>query len=333
MPVPAASAHALRVAVACLAACVVACGATGQAPATGQSPARAGAQAAPPVSTAPVPAFDGARAWAHLERQVEIGPRPSGSEAIAETRAYIRAQLAEAGVETREQAFTAMTPLGPVAMANVIGVIPGARPERIALASHYDTKLFEEFRFVGANDGGSSTAALIELGRSLAGRQNAFTIELIFFDGEEARRKEWADLDNTYGSRHYVTAAQKDGSLEGLEALVLLDMVGDRELRMRKELASTPWLVDLIWETAGRLGHRATFVNDYASIADDHVPFLQAGIPAADLIDLETPTDRNSWHTEADNLENVSQRSLQIVGDVVLAALPDIEAWLLSGPR
>jgi len=334
--VPAPSAHALRVAAACLAALVVACGATGQAPATGEAGTGGTSQAATrpqPVQTAPAPAFDGARAWAHLEQQVGFGPRPSGSPALDQTRAYIRAQLAEAGVETREQAFTATTPLGPVPMANVIATIPGARPERIALASHFDTKLFDGIRFVGANDGGSSTAVLIELGRSLAARENAFTIELLFFDGEEARRLEWAGTDNTYGSRHYVGAAQKDGSLKGLEALVLLDMVGDRELRMRKELSSTPWLVDLIWEAAGRLGHRATFVNDYASVSDDHVPFLQAGIPAADLIDLETPSNRNSWHTEADNLENVSQESLQIVGDVVLAALPGIEARLLSSPR
>jgi Zn-dependent M28 family amino/carboxypeptidase len=323
-------ARAIRFAAAALAAIVMACGgAPGQAPAAGQAAAKGSTQAAQ-ARTAPAPTFDGARAWTDLERQVAIGPRPSGSDAIAETRAYIRAQLAEAGVETREQAFTAMTPLGPVPMANVIGTIPGARPERIALASHYDTKLFEGVRFVGANDGGSSTAVLIELGRALAGRDNAFTIELLFFDGEEARRLEWRDPDNTYGSRHYVAAAQKDGSLKGLEALVLLDMVGDRELRLRKELASTPWLVDLIWAAAGRLGHRATFSNEYAEISDDHVPFLRAGVPAADLIDLETPSRRNSWHTEADNLENVRQQSLQIVGDVVLAALPDLEAHLLS---
>ena len=288
------------------------------------------AQVAPTreAQAAPKPvAFDGAKAWEHLRRQVAFGPRPSGTPAIVETRRYILDQLTAAGIEAREQMFIGMTPFGEVSMSNVIGTIPGRRPERVALASHFDTKLYREFRFVGANDGASSTAALLELGRVLKMRQHEFTIELLFLDGEEARMPEWRGQDNTYGSRHYVEAAQKAGTIGSLKALVLLDMIGDSSLLIRRDSNSTPWLVDIVWRTAAKLGHGATFSNELTTIEDDHVPFLRAGVPAVDIIDLENPT----WHTPQDTLDYVSARSLQIVGDVVLAALPEIEKRLIAG--
>ncbi len=270
--------------------------------------------------------FDGKRAWDHLRAQVGFGPRPSGSPAIVETRKYIAAQLKASGIESKEQRFIAMTPLGEVSMANVIATIPGRRPDRLVLASHFDTKLYREFRFVGANDGASSTAALLELGRVLKARQNELTIELLFLDGEEARMPEWRGNDNTYGSRHYVQTAQKDGSLKTLRALVLLDMIGDRDLVIRRDSNSTPWLVDIIWGVAGRLGHGSTFSNQLTVIEDDHIPFLRAGVPAVDIIDLENPT----WHTPQDDLEHVAMKSLQTVGDVVVAAIPEIEKRITS---
>jgi Zn-dependent M28 family amino/carboxypeptidase len=270
--------------------------------------------------------FDSARAWKHLSEQVALGPRPSGTPAIVETRKYIVGQLESFGIDAKEQSFIGMTPFGEVSMANVIATIPGQRPERLVLASHYDTKLFHEIRFVGANDGASSTAALLELGRVLKGRQNQLTIELLFLDGEEARRTEWQGTDNTYGSRHYVQAAQKDGSLESLKALVLLDMIGDSDLSIKRDSNSTPWLVDIIWNAAARIGQSETFSNQLTIIEDDHIPFLRAGVDAADIIDLENPT----WHTAQDDLEHVSQKSLQAVGDVVLAAIPDIEKRLTA---
>lgn len=281
-----------------------------------------------PTSTAQaVPAklaFDGKRAWTHLQAQVAMGPRPAGSAALNKTRDYIQSQLKAAGIDSRLQAFIATTPIGEMSMANVIATIPGRRPERIILASHFDTKRFTDIRFVGANDGASSTAALLELGRVLKGRQNEFTIELLFFDGEEAVI-EWQGNDHTYGSRHYVQAAQKAGTLAEIKALVLLDMIGDRDLVIRRDANSTPWLVDIVWAAAGRLGHRAAFSNELTTIEDDHIPFLRAGVPAVDIIDLENPT----WHTARDTIEFVTQRSLQIVGDVVVAAVPDIEARLV----
>jgi len=281
-----------------------------------------------PRTVAPL-IFDSARAWEHLRRQVAFGPRPSGSAAIVETRRYLVEQLNAAGVAVREQAFVATTPLGEVSMANVIGTIAGKRSDRLVLASHYDTKLFREFRFVGANDGASSTAALLELGRALAGRRHDLTIELLFLDGEEARMTEWRGTDNTYGSRHYVQAAQKSGDLKGLKALVLLDMIGDRELTIRRDSNSTPWLVDILWNAAARLGHGGTFSSQLTTIEDDHIPFLRAGVAAADLIDLENPT----WHTPQDDLEHVSARSLQTVGEVVLAAIPEIEQRIVEGTK
>lgn len=297
--------------------------------AAGDPPQRAAVKPLPAAAPPPAPTFDGQRAWRDLERQVAFGPRPSGSPALQQTRDFIVAELKAAGIESRLQPFTAKTPLGDVAMANVIATIPGARPERIALASHFDTKLFRDIRFVGASDGASSTAALLELGRALRGRQNAFTIELLFFDGEEAV-VEWSrNNDNTYGSRHYVQAAQQAGTLRTLQALVLLDMIGDRNLVIRRDANSTPWLVDIVWSTAARLGHRGIFSNELTSIDDDHVPFLRAGIPAVDIIDLDYP----AWHTADDTLENVSQKSLQVVGDVVLAALPEIEKRLAASVR
>ncbi len=278
------------------------------------------------AQSAPKLQFDSNKAFEHLRKQVSFGPRPSGTPAIAETRRYIIEQLKAAGIESREQMFIGMTPLGEVSMVNVIATIPGKRKERIALASHFDTKLYREFRFVGANDGASSTAALLELGRVLKQRPNEFTIELLFLDGEEARMPEWRGNDNTYGSRHYVQAAQKDKSLATLRALILLDMIGDRDLTVRRDSNSTPWLVDLVWAAAARVGHSGTFSNELTTVEDDHIPFLRAGIPAVDIIDLENPT----WHTPQDTLEFVNARSLQTVGDVVLAALPDIEKRLAS---
>ena len=269
--------------------------------------------------------FDSSRAWEHVRRQVAIGPRPAGSSALAETRRYIAGQLKAAGIEAREQAFEAQTPIGPVKMVNLVATIPGARPERIALATHYETKLFREFRFVGASDPASSVAAVLELGRVLAGRKNAFTIELLFFDGEEAINRDWRDPDNTYGSRHYVDAAQKAGTLGGLKALILLDLIGDRNLNIRREGHSTRWLTDIVWAAAKELGYSSFFVaQDAGPISDDHLPFIRAGVPAIDIIDL----DYHAWHTAEDTLDNVSARSLQVVGDTVLAALPVIEKRL-----
>jgi Zn-dependent M28 family amino/carboxypeptidase len=273
--------------------------------------------------------FDAARA---------TGPRPSGSPAIEQARKYIKEQLAAVGLTAVEQKWMQETPAGRLAMSNLVATIPGARPDRIVIAGHYDTKRFSEFRFVGANDGGSSGAFLIEMGRVLKARKNPLTIELLFLDGEEAVRPVWAGTDNTYGSRHYVESAKRDGSLAGLKALILVDMIADRDLHIRRDTNSTSWLSDAIWGAAKRLKLDDYFVpcpgdNPRAqcstTIEDDHLPFLKADVPAVDIIDLEF----EHWHRPGDTLDAVSARSLQVVGDVVLAALPQIEARLARPAR
>lgn len=270
-------------------------------------------------------AFDSTRAWEHVRQQLAIGPRPSGSPANLKTRQYITTQLKALGIKTAEQPFEGATPLGPIKMVNIVGTIPGTSAERIILASHFDTKLFRDARFVGASDGASSTAALIELGRVLKARKDLpFTIELLFLDGEEAVI-EWAGTDNTYGSRHYVEAARKSGTLKSIGALILLDMIGDRDLTIRRESNSTPWLTEIVWSTARKLGHRQ-FMDEETTVEDDHIPFVRAGVPSLDIIDLDYP----AWHTPQDTIDKISARSLQVVGDVVVAALPQIEARLLK---
>jgi hypothetical protein len=274
------------------------------------------------------PAFDSERAWAHLKALVAIGPRPSGSAQIRQARAYVTRELRALGLTVQEQPFTADTPIGRVDMANLIVRLPGRRADRILFSGHYDTKLFADQVFVGASDGASSAAFLIELARVLKARTLEHTAELVWFDGEEAVR-EWVTggLDHTYGSRYYVQAAQNAGSLDSIRAMILVDMIGDRDLTIRRDTMSTPWLTDLVWAAARRIGHGATFIDESMPIDDDHIPFIEAGVPAVDIIDL----DYSAWHTPEDNLDRVSARSLQVVGDVVLAALPDLERRLIDG--
>jgi glutaminyl-peptide cyclotransferase len=275
----------------------------------------------------PQPKFDSGRAWEHLRQLVAIGPRPSGSPAIEQTRKYIKEKLAAEGLVAVEQAWDDRTPIDTVHMVNLIVTIPGAHKDRVVIAGHYDTKLTREFRFVGASDGGSSAAFLIEMARVLKARKNALTVELVFLDGEEARLWDWQGTDNTYGSRHYVEVAKRDGSIASLKAMVLVDMIGDRDLMIRRDANSTPWLTDMVWGTAKRLELDNYFVPETTRVEDDHLPFLAAGVPSVDIIDL----DYEPWHTAKDTLDAVSARSLQVVGDVVLAALPHIETRLTKG--
>ncbi|HEY7497671.1 MAG TPA: M28 family peptidase [Vicinamibacterales bacterium] len=291
----------------------------------------AGALACAQAQAPPVPAFDGVRALEHTRALASIGPRVAGSPGAQPARTYITRQLTVLGLDVREQPFEAVTPNGRVTMVNLRATLPGlaapklppgAEADRLIVAGHYDTKLFREFRFVGANDGGSSAAFLIELARVLKNRRNPIAIELLFLDGEEAVA-EWSDQDGTYGSRYYVEAARKDGTLRGIKALLLVDMIGDRDLRIQRDPNSTPWLTEIIWNAAARLKRRE-FVDEELAIEDDHLPFVRAGVPAVDIIDLDYP----AWHTEDDTIDKVSAGSLKAVGDVLLAALPEIEARL-----
>ena len=289
--------------------------------------------AAAAFAQAPAPAgFDSSRAWEHLRQIVGIGPRPAGSTALETTRKYIKTQLAASNVAVVDQAWDDQTPIGPVHMVNLIATIPGARAERIVISGHYDTKLFRDARFVGANDGGSSAAFLVEMARVLKGRRNPLTIELLFLDGEEAFCRNWDDCgrpgapDNTYGSRHYVAAGKARGTLAGIKAHIVIDMVADRDLRIKRDLNSTSWLTDIVWSAARSRKLDTYFVAQPTQIEDDHLPFLEPAVPSVGVIALEFTAQvhaRITWTRSG-------ARSLQVVGDVVLAALPQIEARFAS---
>ncbi|MCI0660960.1 MAG: M28 family peptidase [Acidobacteria bacterium] len=277
--------------------------------------------------------FDGARAFAHVKAQVDLGPRPAGTAALEKTRQYILRELNSYGLKTTLDQFTPLTPKGKLKMANIIAELPGESPEIIIIASHYDTKLFTDFTFLGANDAGSSTGALLEIARVMAAarpEKTRFTYQFVFFDGEEAICREWSQClngkDNTYGSRYMVERLKSTKQLHLYQAMILLDMVGDKNLEILKEDESSSWLVEAIWGTARRLGFTKQFPNRSHSITDDHIHFLEAGIPAIDLIDFDYGDDqRDFWHTKEDTLDKLSPQSLKIVGDVVILSLPDIE--------
>lgn len=278
-------------------------------------------------------AFDGERAFAHVRRLVGFGPRPAGSKELAEARKYIVGELKSYGLKVSEDEFTPKTPAGERRMVNVTAELPGDSTDFIIISSHYDTKPFKEFRFVGANDGGSSTGELLELARVLAaGPRPHFTYRFVFFDGEEAFCRDWDECgkpgapDNTYGSRHYVERLKESGELKRLRALILLDMMGYEKLEMGRDDMSTPWMAEAVWRAARELGYTKQFADRTEGVGgDDHEWFLKAGVPSLDIIQLNSYP---FWHTPADTLDKISARSLQTVGDVLLASLPRIEKKL-----
>ncbi len=277
-----------------------------------------GVQRNSPVAANESP-FNEQRAAMDLQTIVGFGPRPAGSAAIEKTRTYIVAELEKAGLKPQLDEFEARTPLGFRKMVNIRAVRAGASPSVIALSGHYDTKLFD-FPFVGASDGGSSAAWLLEMARTTANLRLQNSLEFIFFDGEEAV-VEWTADDSVYGSRYDVDRRLREGSLRQLKALILVDMIGDKNLNIRKETRSTDWLKTIIWNTAASLGYTSEFLNDSLEVSDDHIPYLNAAIPAVDIIDFDYPP----WHTAEDTLDKTSGRSLKIVGDVVYFSLAEID--------
>ncbi|HEX8493639.1 MAG TPA: M28 family metallopeptidase [Pyrinomonadaceae bacterium] len=300
--------------------------------------------AAPPVAsptptTPMVSTFDESRAFEHVRKQVEFGPRPAGSSELARAREYIIGELTAYGLNVTRDEWRATTSVGDRQMVNVTAELPGESGDVIIISSHYDTKFFKQFRFVGANDGGSSTGALLEIARVLAatGQKPRFTYRFVFFDGEEAFCKEWTDCrnadgpDNTYGSRRYVEQLKAKNEVQRVRLMILLDMIGYKELRFGQDDLSSHEFVEIIWQTARELGHANVFIAESEGvIEDDHEPFLRANIKALDIIQLSSYP---YWHTAEDTLDKISPRSLKIVGDVVLASLPRIEERLSSTGR
>lgn len=269
--------------------------------------------------------FDGDKAFLHVEKLVSYGPRFPQSEEIKKARNYISSYLKELSIHVTHDTFTAITPKGPIDMENIIGVIPGDSKEVIIIGSHYDTKLYNNRLFLGANDGGSSTGTLLELGRVIkeCNIKYPLTIWLVFFDGEEAI-KSWSEKDSCYGSRRMIESLQKKGQLKNIKAMVLLDMIGDKDLNIKKEINSTYWLTDIIWEVARKQGYKEIFLSSLTIVEDDHIPFIKAGIPAVNIIDFEYGNNNCYWHTPQDTLDKLSPQSLKIVGDVILNSIPII---------
>lgn len=264
--------------------------------------------------------FSGSSALATTARVVAFGPRPSGSPAIGKLRAFIRQKLTASGAEVSVDAFTGQTPDGPVAMENIIAKFPGKSGKAIAITGHYDTKKLASF--VGANDGGSSAGLLLELAATLKGRPRQDDILLVFFDGEEAVR-EWTDTDSLYGSRHLAQRWTTDGTNRRLKALINVDMIGDKNLRVVYETGSAASVRNLIWDAAASLGYAGAFPRDAGAIVDDHVPFLNAGVRAVDLIDFKSQS--TYWHTPQDTMDKLEARSFEIVGNVLMKVIGDME--------
>ena len=294
-------------------------------------------EAAPVQSSAL--AIDGERALDLARRQVELGPRPAGSEAAGRLRALLEAELSALGLEVRREAFRSETPEGPVDFENLLVELPGrAAPSRsegppiVYLVAHMDTKRMP-FEFVGANDGASATALLVELARALAPEagQRSVTYRLLWVDGEEAVRPAWFGLDNTYGSRHHVQLLEQTGELRRVAACVVLDMVGDRDLGLLREGYSDTRLRRIFEDAARAAGHADAFRGPVFQLRDDHLAFIAGGVPSVVLIDFSYGPGNAWWHTTDDTLDKLSAASLQTVGEIVVAGLPALEAWALTG--
>ncbi|HUJ71382.1 MAG TPA: M28 family peptidase [Verrucomicrobiae bacterium] len=259
---------------------------------------------------------NGARAYEHVAQLVGFGPHPTGSEALGRAATYIEAQLREYGLTTEEQVFTAQTPFGPKRFRNIVAktrVQQGGPDQVIIIGSHYDTKLFTNLTFVGANDGGSSTGTLLEIARVAAGQPNLW---FVFFDGEEAM-VEYSNQDGLWGSKYFVEDLKARDAVKQIKAMVLLDMIGDKNL----DVIVTGSLVDKVFDAARATGFREYFKFAGNGMLDDHVPFLRAGIPAVDLIDFDfgsAPGLNDYWHTDKDTLDKISPHSMEIVGQTTL---------------
>src|SRR5216683_1748150 len=279
--------------------------------AVASAPPQAADDTPPPEKTG---GFEGKRTFAHVAKQVGFGPRPSGSQAIAHLQDYLQSELKSYGCNFETDTFGADTPVGRLSMKNILVKIPGEKPGVILLGTHYDTLLMDNF--VGADDGGSSTAVMLELARLLCAQKGKYAVWIAFFDGEEAM-KSWSDTDSRYGSRQMAASFANSGDIKKIRAFLLADIVGGRTPHFLRETTSTPTLTDLVWRVAAKLGYSSIFVNDEtAAIEDDHDSFLRRNVPSVDVIDLDRVNDVPYWHTPQDALDKISAKTLAIVGHV-----------------
>jgi glutaminyl-peptide cyclotransferase len=288
------------------------------------------------TSSAPFPpsetgGFDGAQAYEHVRQLVAIGPRPPGSDGIHRAQAYIVHTLKSSGCEVEEHDFRASTPLGDIAMKNIIAKIPGRRNDIVLYTTHYDTLRMPQL--VGADDGGSGTGTMLELARVFCARKDKLPMNvwIVFFDGEEAQGQwtdkasvQWTATNNTYGSREMAASMALSGDLKRVKAMILADMIGPSDLKIKRDTGSTRRLTDLIWATAAGLGYGSIFTSESTTVGgDDHFSFIRRGVPGCDIIDFDVQT--TYWHTPEDTLDKVDPRSLGVVGHVFIETLPALE--------
>jgi glutaminyl-peptide cyclotransferase len=279
-----------------------------------------GAPAEPPADSGPAPQIDSKRAFQYLKEVVAFGPRPIGSENHKKLENYIATHLK--GDQVGDDSFTADTVEGKFPVRNIIAKFPGTKDGVIVLMGHYDTVYpLRNQGFVGANDGGSSTAILLEFANQLRGKKrDGYSVWLVWTDGEEAVR-EWTDTDSIYGARHLAEKWDNDGTLKKIKALILLDMIGDADLNIDHDTNSTPWLSDLVLQAAERGGVQSHFYSRTGPIGDDHMPFVKRGVPCVDLIDLDYGYNNVFWHSPQDTIDKLIPRSLEIVGNTTLEAV------------
>lgn len=290
------------------------------------SPATVAAEMA--QSVGPAMHIDPNRAWQYLKEILAFGPRWDGSPGQAKLGNYLHNKLKADHVE--EDAFTAQTPAGPIKMRNIIAKFPGSKDGIIVLGSHIDTNYpLRKTSFVGANDGGSSTALLLAIADQLRGKKlEGYSVWLAFFDGEESIPSttpgdlRWSDPDALYGSRHLAQKWQQDGTSKKIKALLLADMIGDKDLDILRDTSSSSWVEDLIGQAAANLGYQSYFFQEVTGMGgDDHIPFAQIGVPVADIIDFTYGYNNAFHHTTQDTIDKLGPKSLQITGDVILETI------------
>lgn len=278
----------------------------------------------PPADTGPLPHIDAARAFQYTKEVTAFGPRYIGSENHKKLENYIVSHLK--GDQVEDDAFTADTVEGKFPVRNIIAKYPGAKDGIIVILGHYDTNYpLRNTGYVGANDGGSSTAILLEYANQLRGKKrDGYSVWLVWTDGEEAVRG-WSDTDSLYGTRHLAEKWEKDGTLKKIKALMVMDMIGDADLDILRDTNSTPWLLDLIYAAAQRFGYQSHFYTMQGGEEDDHIPFVKRGVPSADVIDVDYGYNGVFHHSPQDTMDKLSPRSLEIVGNTTLEAMRMID--------
>src|SRR5271157_1134759 len=306
----------LAIALANTVACAKGTDATASAAPRSESTATAPAPPeGAPTDSAPLPHIDSKRAFQYTREVTAFGPRYMGSENHKKLERYIVDHLK--GDQVEEDAFSADTVEGKFPVRNIIAKFPGSKDGIIVILGHYNTNYpLRNTGYVGANDGGSSTAILLEYANQLrdgeAGkRRDGYSVWLVWTDGEEAV-KTWSDTDSLYGTRHLAEKWEKDGTLKQIKALMVMDMIGDADLNIDRNTNGTPWLLDLIYAAAERLGDQSHFYDRQGPIEDDHLPFFKRGVPSADVIDLDYGYNNVFHHTAQDTMDKLSPESLQI---------------------